>query len=407
MANRQRLFSKMEQVKLDALVVFKPENFFYMTGYKPHMGGEITIAPRHAAAMTVVPMNDFESSTAIINEWEKVPATTAAHNHGIRDVRTFPVWIEIFDQKDLQEGKTKRIEKPVQYDIGHNIRMLGEALREKKLEAGRIGVELDFISAQVYTLLKEELPQMTLVDSSRLLHDIQAVKTEEEVEIIKLGTQMAQRGMLAVAKEGVLGKTVDEVKMIYQDYVMQEAYKDPSLGYRGYKVTMSIGGDFAPKTGVEPYRAVKGDIVFFDPGVDIKGYRSDIGRSMIIGKPNDFQKRIIGALRAGIEKMYSMIKPGVSCAELFNAGQETVRKSGIDSYTRGHLGHAVGLGKGERPPFIASSDETVLEKGMVMCVETPLYIHGAGGFQIEDTVVVTEDGYEMFTDLPKDLIEVN
>ena len=77
--------------------------------------------------------------------------------------------------------------------------------------------------------------------------------------------------------------------------------------------------------------------------------------------------------------------------------------AGFDTYSRGHLGHSVGLGHNyEEPPFIAPDEHRPLVAGMVLSLELPLYVHGLGHFQLERMVLVTESGHDVLDDLPFD-----
>jgi len=64
----------------------------------------------------------------------------------------------------------------------------------------------------------------------------------------------------------------------------------------------------------------------------------------------------------------------------------------------------MGLGMGEMPPFLSPKEERPLEPGMVMALETPLYVRGLGGFQIEECFLVTDSGYDLLTTLPRDFL---
>jgi len=402
--NTERLYNKIKAANLDAFVIFKPENFYYTTGFQNYYGGVATGVVRHAHAIVVIPADETLDPTMIINSWEEVQAR---ENAWFKDIRSFPTWIEIFYLQDLLENRTKFIKKPVQYDMERNIIMLIEILREKGLENGRLGIELDYISQKAFSLLIKYLPKAHFVDSSDILFDIQAVKTAKEIEILTEATRMTQKATLALTEDNLHGASVGEIKLRYQLAALKEAAANPSLGFQEAKMSISIGSDFSPKISNISYRAAMGDIIFLDVGVILKGYQADIGRSMVVGKPNDFQKKINSILKKGLENMLFAIKPGAKCCDIFNIGEKTIHEGGLDSYARGHLGHAVGVGKHERPPFIAPSDETILEPGMVLSIETPLYIHGAGGFMIEDTIVTTDDGYDLLSDWPRDLIEVS
>jgi Xaa-Pro dipeptidase len=406
-ANIPRLYEKMSSQHIDALVVIKPEFFYYVTGFQNHMGGMLS-GPgntRQLSSAAIIPIDEKEQPTMLIGKWEEVPARESSW---IKDVRSYQIWIEIFHMEDFLKGNLTRVNKPTQYDMKKNAATIAEILREKRLSGCTIGIEFDYISQNAISVLREELPQVKWVDSSRLLYDVCSVKTDKEIKIIEMATRMAQDATLSVAQEKLEGLTVGEVRLKYQMAVLKIATSDPSVGYQDNKCTMSIGGNFAPKTVNAPYRSTLGDIIFIDPGVMLKGYMSDIGRSMVIGKPNDVQQRIYSTLILGLESMLAAIKPGVKCSEIFHIGQESVRNAGtgLHAYTRGQLGHAVGLGKGERPPFIASDDHTVIEPGMVFSIEAPLYIHGIGGFNIEDTIVVNKKGYDLLCDWPRELIQV-
>ena len=81
---------------------------------------------------------------------------------------------------------------------------------------------------------------------------------------------------------------------------------------------------------------------------------------------------------------------------------ETVQSEGIPHYQRHHCGHGIGLEVYDSP-LIGPKDQTVLEEGMVFCLETPYYEIGWGGLLVEDTVVITKDGARMFNQRPRDL----
>jgi Xaa-Pro aminopeptidase len=146
------------------------------------------------------------------------------------------------------------------------------------------------------------------------------------------------------------------------------------------------------------------DLVFFDCGASIRGYGSDTGRTLTLCEPTREARQIMDALRRGMDAAFALVNPGARMCDIFEAGQNAVRAAGLDWYTRGHIGHAMGLGMGEMPPFLAPGETRVLEPGMVMALETPLYLRGLGGFQIEECFVVTDTGYEPMTSLPRDFL---
>jgi Xaa-Pro dipeptidase len=83
----------------------------------------------------------------------------------------------------------------------------------------------------------------------------------------------------------------------------------------------------------------------------------------------------------------------------------TVRKGALPDYQRTHCGHGIGVSGHEFPTLNAANSEVILEEGMVLCVETPYYEVGWGGMMVEDMIVVRQDGPELLTKLPRELVQ--
>jgi Xaa-Pro aminopeptidase len=213
--------------------------------------------------------------------------------------------------------------------------------------------------------------------------------------------------MQAVASCGMVGASVPKLRLTYQRAIADEAMQERAFeGLSGFRVTTSIGGDFAPKAIAEGVAAAPGNMVFFDSSTYLAGYASDTGRTFMLGEPTPLMRRVMDALRSGVEEALSIARPGLAFSELFTRTQETIRRNGLPSYTRGHLGHTIGIThvalEEEQPPFVGPKETAVLEPGMVLCYETPYYVHGLGGFQLEEVLEVTVDGVRRMTALPLD-----
>ena len=110
------------------------------------------------------------------------------------------------------------------------------------------------------------------------------------------------------------------------------------------------------------------------------------------------------ALLAGQDRALGMVGPGATGDEIFNATVQEVRRRGIPHYNRQHVGHGMGLALGGYDgPRLAPGDHAPLEPGMVLAVEAPYYELGLGGLQVEDTVLVTEDGCRRWTAMSRNL----
>jgi Xaa-Pro aminopeptidase len=145
--------------------------------------------------------------------------------------------------------------------------------------------------------------------------------------------------------------------------------------------------------------------VRFDLGCVYRGYRSDISRTAVLGTPSDKQARYYAAALAGERAAIHRMTPGVRAGEIFDTAVRVTREHGIPHYQRHHVGHGIGLEPYDTPT-VNEGNETVLEPGMVFCIETPYYEHGWGGVQVEDAVEVTAGGARILTPSRADLIVV-
>ena len=96
------------------------------------------------------------------------------------------------------------------------------------------------------------------------------------------------------------------------------------------------------------------------------------------------------------------MKPGVPVSEIFDVAVRVTRERGLPHYQRHHVGHGIGLEPYD-PPTLNAATQTLLQPGMVFCVETPYYEHGWGGVQVEDAVEVTAGGTRRLTRSSQDL----
>ncbi len=146
-----------------------------------------------------------------------------------------------------------------------------------------------------------------------------------------------------------------------------------------------------------------GQTVKLDMQVDVGGYHSDVGRTYAL-EPTAEQRAAYDALRDALAAVVDAIGPGVPMRDVWAIGTERMRDAGFASYSRGHLGHSVGLAHNyEEPPFIAADEARRLAPGMVVSVELPYYLLGVGGFQMERMVLIGAAGAEVLDRLAFEL----
>lgn len=142
-----------------------------------------------------------------------------------------------------------------------------------------------------------------------------------------------------------------------------------------------------------------------DFGVILKGYCSDMTRTVHLGNPKAEDRRAYGAVLEAQEAAVATVGAGMSCGDVDEAARAVLRGYGLAEAFTHSTGHGVGLEIHE-PPRVGSGQKTVLRPGMVITIEPGIYLEGRFGIRIEDMVAVTRTGGQVFTPAPKTLVEL-
>jgi len=145
--------------------------------------------------------------------------------------------------------------------------------------------------------------------------------------------------------------------------------------------------------------------VTLDFGIILKGYCSDMTRTVFLGKPRPRERDAYHAVLEAQETAVAAVTSGVSCAEVDEAARSVLRREGLAEAFTHSTGHGVGLEIHE-PPRVGAGQGTRLVPGMVVTIEPGIYLTGQFGIRIEDMVAVTRTGGEVLTPAPKALIEL-
>ena len=145
-----------------------------------------------------------------------------------------------------------------------------------------------------------------------------------------------------------------------------------------------------------------GEFVLIDWGASNRaGYKSDLTRLLVTGKIRPKLKKIYGVVLNAQRRGIEAIRPGVQCCDVDSAARRVIANAGFGKNFGHGLGHGIGLDIHEGPRLSQASTQ-VLKPGMVVTVEPGIYIPGWGGVRIEDDVLVTRDGHEVLTSVPKE-----
>jgi Xaa-Pro dipeptidase len=146
----------------------------------------------------------------------------------------------------------------------------------------------------------------------------------------------------------------------------------------------------------------RGDLLVIDWGATADGYISDLTRTFAVGEVDAEYKKIAQIVLKANEAGRAAGRPGVPCANVDSAARSVIEAAGYGTYFTHRTGHGIGM-EGHEEPYIRDDNVRMLYPGMAYTVEPGIYLPGRGGVRIEDNVVVTKDGVEVLSDMPREL----
>lgn len=264
-----------------------------------------------------------------------------------------------------------------------------------------LGIEDDYITYEQFLNFDEKLENTKLVPLKRSLVELRSVKSLEEVKKIQKAAEIADK-----AYEHIIQKIQPGMREI--DIALDLEYFMKNLGASkvSFDTIVASGYRSALPHGVASEKTLeKGDMVTIDFGCVYQGYCSDMTRSFVLGHASEKQKEIYDTVLQAQLTALQAVKPGKTGKELDESAREIITGKGYGKYFGHGLGHGVGLDVHELP-HVNQLGEKPMEPGMVITIEPGVYIPEFGGVRIEDLLVVTEDGFKVLSNTPKELIEI-
>ena len=231
---------------------------------------------------------------------------------------------------------------------------------------------------------------------------LRAIKDEEEIALMRRAQKVTDAAFLHMCGAIRVGATEMEMRVELDNYMLTHGGDALS-----FDTIMASGPNSAnPHAKPGSRKIEKGDFVLMDYGAGLGDYRSDMTRTVVVGEVSEKQRDIFDAVRRAHETCAAAIKPGVSCREVHQLAVKVISDAGYgDCFAHG-LGHGVGIDIHELPR-ISRATTDVYQVGMVCTVEPGIYLPGFGGVRLEDYGVVTEQGFEPFTDSTHELVVVH
>jgi Xaa-Pro aminopeptidase len=313
-----------------------------------------------------------------------------------KDAKILVTHQEILLYTDSRYTAQARIESKIPFETK---RYEDVAEHAKQFTRGKkIGFEADAVLYSSYEELQKGLEAASFTATTDVLEPMRAVKSPEEVAAIKKAAQIADQAL-----ESVLHHLKAGVREIDVALELEMAMRRMGAQAAGFEIIVASGERSAMPHGLASPRELQdGDLVTVDWGALVDGYHSDCTRAFPIGQVSDKLRHMYNAVLEANMLALAQIKAGAGCKMLDAVARDHLKNHGYETEFAHSLGHGVGLAIHEAPRLsFRAEDNEVLELGNVVTVEPGVYIEGFGGVRIEDLVVVTQNGCEILTGLPK------
>jgi Xaa-Pro dipeptidase len=267
------------------------------------------------------------------------------------------------------------------------------------LDAIRVGVEPLRLRVLELRLLEAAAPKAQFVSGEDALIPVRASKDESELNAMRKAVEIAETALEAALARVRVGMTERELAGELTIQLLQ-AGSEPELPF---SPIVAFGPNSALPHGLPGERKLQqGDLLLVDWGANHRGYISDITRTFSVGAPDREFERIYKIVQEANHAGRSAVRPGVACSAVDDAARSVITDAGYADFFTHRTGHGIGLDVHE-PPYIRSDNPERLVPGMTFTVEPGIYLAGRGGVRIEDDVLVTSDGGQTLTSLPREL----
>jgi Xaa-Pro aminopeptidase len=258
----------------------------------------------------------------------------------------------------------------------------------------RVGVEMAFLPMDAATALRSALPDATIVDALFVLERLRALKSPAELEMVRIASDRVIESMQAVIAKHGAGTTKQELADALK---VEETNRGLTFEY------CLIAAGASHNRAPSEQRWEEGDVLSVDSGGNFHGYIGDLARMAILGEPDAELVDLLAEIEAIQRASMKPVKAGVMGGEIYASAEVLLAKSKQHNHMH-FLAHGMGLVSHEAPrltatgpvPYDAYDATRPLETGMVVSVETTLQHPKRGFIKLEDTIAVTDTGYEIY-----------
>jgi Xaa-Pro aminopeptidase len=362
---RARVGSALEPAGVDSLVVVHLPNIYYLTGFT----GTAAILVIRAAGADFITDGRYTTSAGEIIE---------------------------------RAGGDLRLVR-VEYSYEET---LADLL--KHTGARRIGIEAGYMTVSRYEWLRSQLGDAAaLVPLEGIIEQARIVKDAHEVAAVRRGARLLETGAAAQLPRVRAGVTERELAAELDSAIKRAGFSKPA-----FETIVASGPNSAlPHARPTDRTLERGDLVVLDFGGVYDGYCVDLTRCVSLGPPSAEYMRLYEGVAAAHAAAIAAVQPGVLGSTIDAAAREELTRRGLGAAFSHGTGHGLGVEIHEeprisrrRPDGAADPRDRPVAAGMIFTIEPGAYVPGVGGVRLEDDVLVTADGCEILTNVPRELI---
>lgn len=359
----ERLLRALEDSAFDALVLNPGPGMRYLTGLNFHLMERPTVLAFKIGHPPAIVLPEFEMSRlqALDFEIDPFPYT--------EDPAT---WGNAFKQ------------------MAHS----------RDLSASRIGVEPRSLRFLELEFLRDAAPEAQFISAESTLAFLRARKDRVEIETMRAAVAAAQQALqatLPMIKPGITERDLSAELTVQ----LLKAGSEPEFPFAPI---IAFGPNSASPHAVPTDRKLREcEPVLVDWGANVGSYFSDLTRVFSYGPPSEEIARIAEICEEANRAAREVARPGIPASDVDRAARAVIEQAGYGEYFTHRTGHGLGL-EGHEEPYIRSDNEQILESGMTFTIEPGIYLPGVGGVRIEDDMVITDDGAESLSTLPRNLV---
>ena len=347
-----KLRQKMSEVGADALLVTRPANVRYLSGFTSPADGRILVSEEDA---TLISDGRY---TAQLAEESRMPT-------------------DIAPSSTLWPARVLELAKP------YKLAFEADHLTYAQVETFREGLEHDLI------------PTTGFVGALRL-H-----KKPKEIEAIRQAAALTDEAFTYILNILKTGMSEVEVALELETFMRRNGAEG-----KAFDITVASGyRSSMPHGTASPKIINEGELVTLDYGAKVNGYNSDMTRTVAVGEVSEKERQMYDAVLETQQVALEAVGPGKDGKAIDALARETLKKHGLEEYFTHGLGHGVGLEVHEAPSLSFRKSD-ILKPGMTITVEPGVYVPGEAGVRIEDLAVVTGDGYERLSQSSKEFIQL-